>query len=74
MHSFQFDEVDFGDIIRNNIKLTKYAMPTPVQKYAIPVVMNKRDLMACAQTGTCRILILATMLPFKLLQFQLTFN
>jgi len=34
-----------------NINLSKYAKPTPVQKHALPIVLGKRDLMACAQTG-----------------------
>lgn len=34
-----------------NIKLTGYTHPTPVQKHAIPIIREKRDLMACAQTG-----------------------
>lgn len=29
-----------------------YAKPTPIQSEAIPVILNGRDLLACAQTGT----------------------
>ena len=35
-----------------NTQMAKYQMPTPVQKHALPIVMSKRDLMACAQTGS----------------------
>lgn len=49
--SFQFHDVDMGEIIMGNITLIRYTRPTPVQKYAIPIIKAKRDLMACAQTG-----------------------
>lgn len=49
---FQFEEVQLTEIIRNNIALARYDTPTPVQKYAIPIIVGKRDVMACAQTGS----------------------
>lgn len=47
-----FEDVKLTEIIRNNINLARYDKPTPVQKYAIPIIINGRDLMACAQTGS----------------------
>jgi len=35
-----------------NVRRAKYSKPTPVQKYALPIVNGDRDLMACAQTGS----------------------
>ena len=49
---FQFEEVKMTEIIKTNIALARYDSPTPVQKYAIPIIMGHRDLMACAQTGS----------------------
>ncbi|KAJ8891720.1 hypothetical protein PR048_004249 [Dryococelus australis] len=40
------------EIISNNIALARYDKPTPVQKYAIPIIIDRRDVMACAQTGS----------------------
>ncbi|XP_026126835.1 putative ATP-dependent RNA helicase an3 isoform X7 [Carassius auratus] len=51
-HIESFHDVDMGEIIMSNISLTRYTRPTPVQKYAIPIIKAKRDLMACAQTGS----------------------
>ncbi|XP_067300206.1 DEAD-box helicase 3 X-linked a isoform X7 [Pseudorasbora parva] len=51
-HIESFHDVDMGEIIMGNINLSRYTRPTPVQKYAIPIIKAKRDLMACAQTGS----------------------
>uniref|UniRef100_A0A8C2GT46 RNA helicase n=1 Tax=Cyprinus carpio TaxID=7962 RepID=A0A8C2GT46_CYPCA len=51
-HIESFHDVDLGEIIMGNITLSRYTRPTPVQKYAIPIIKSKRDLMACAQTGS----------------------
>uniref|UniRef100_A0A667Y446 RNA helicase n=1 Tax=Myripristis murdjan TaxID=586833 RepID=A0A667Y446_9TELE len=51
-HIESFQDVEMGEIIMGNIALSRYTRPTPVQKYAIPIIKAKRDLMACAQTGS----------------------
>ncbi|XP_029156936.1 LOW QUALITY PROTEIN: ATP-dependent RNA helicase vasa-like [Nylanderia fulva] len=47
-----FDQSGLRSILLDNIKKSGYTKPTPVQKYAIPIIMSGRDLMACAQTGS----------------------
>lgn len=47
-----FGEIDLGKALNENIKRCKYVKPTPIQRHAIPIVMDGRDLMACAQTGS----------------------
>ncbi|XP_055904795.1 ATP-dependent RNA helicase bel [Eupeodes corollae] len=51
-HITTFNDVNLTDIVKNNIALARYDTPTPVQKYAIPIIITGRDLMACAQTGS----------------------
>ncbi|KAK9888686.1 hypothetical protein WA026_000916 [Henosepilachna vigintioctopunctata] len=51
-HIASFEEVQLTEIIRSNIAMARYDIPTPVQKYAIPIIIGKRDVMACAQTGS----------------------
>ena len=47
-----FTNPPLDDHLISNIKLAHYTVPTPVQKYSVPIVMSGRDLMACAQTGS----------------------
>lgn len=51
-HITTFDDIKLTDIIRDNVKMARYDKPTPVQKYAIPIILAGRDLMSCAQTGS----------------------
>ncbi|XP_053686042.1 ATP-dependent RNA helicase vasa-like [Sabethes cyaneus] len=47
-----FAESGLRDYLLGNVRKSKYTKPTPIQKHAIPIIMDKRDLMACAQTGS----------------------
>lgn len=47
-----FESSGLHERVLKNIALSNYTKPTPVQKNAIPIIRNERDLMACAQTGS----------------------
>lgn len=47
-----FRDVDLGHRLLENILRANYDKPTPIQKHSLPIVLNGRDLMACAQTGS----------------------
>lgn len=47
-----FEQSGLNDLLLVNIKRCNYTNPTPIQKSAIPIILGKRDLMACAQTGS----------------------
>jgi len=48
----RFDDLDLPKALLRNIALAKFTNPTPVQKHALPVVLEGRDIMSCAQTGS----------------------
>lgn len=47
-----FAESELPEAVLRNVELCKFTKPTPIQKYAIPVGLAMRDMMACAQTGS----------------------
>jgi len=47
-----FTSPPLDPVLLENIGYARYTVPTPVQKYSIPIVAAGRDLMACAQTGS----------------------
>lgn len=46
-----FTNPPLDPVLLENIGYARYSTPTPVQKYSIPIVAGKRDLMACAQVS-----------------------
>ncbi|KAG0515006.1 hypothetical protein BDA96_10G241500 [Sorghum bicolor] len=47
-----FEAAGLAEAVLRNVARCGYDNPTPVQRYAMPIVMAGRDLMACAQTGS----------------------
>lgn len=47
-----FASAGLNELILRNVERSGYQKPTPIQKHAIPIILGKRDLMACAQTGS----------------------
>ncbi|MEQ8623877.1 MAG: DEAD/DEAH box helicase [Vicingaceae bacterium] len=47
-----FKELDLIDPILQALDAKGYTHPTPIQEQSIPILLKKRDLLGCAQTGT----------------------
>lgn len=47
-----FETLNIIDPILKAVKAEGYTKPTPIQERAIPVLLQRRDLLGCAQTGT----------------------
>jgi len=47
-----FQSLNLIQPILDSLKDEGYTVPTPIQKEAIPVILEGRDLLGCAQTGT----------------------
>ncbi|XP_013162997.1 PREDICTED: ATP-dependent RNA helicase vasa, isoform A [Papilio xuthus] len=47
-----FESANLRKSVLENIARSGYKKPTPIQKHAIPIIAEGRDLMGCAQTGS----------------------
>src|ERR1700742_1998103 len=47
-----FNELDLIDPILKAVKEEGYTTPTPIQQQSIPIGLQHKDLLGCAQTGT----------------------
>lgn len=47
-----FENLNLGEPILKALKAEGYIQPTPIQEQSIPVILQSRDLLGCAQTGT----------------------
>lgn len=48
----RFDELNLEDAILDGLDAMNFQEATPVQEQTIPVILAKKDIIACAQTGT----------------------
>ncbi|MEO0508556.1 MAG: DEAD/DEAH box helicase [Verrucomicrobiota bacterium] len=52
MSELSFDQLPLSTPIQRALSEKGYTRPSPIQSKAIPVLLQRRDLLACAQTGT----------------------
>jgi ATP-dependent RNA helicase RhlE len=48
----QFSDFEISEILKTNIQERGYTYPTPIQDQAIPAILNGRDVVGIANTGT----------------------
>jgi len=47
-----FQDLNLIEPILRAVKTEGYTTPTPIQEQSIPIILQQRDLLGCAQTGT----------------------
>lgn len=51
-HIESFKSSGLREVLIEKLAKCNYTVPTPIQKYSIPVIISGRDMMATAQTGS----------------------
>src|SRR5271169_3679156 len=61
----ELSKFDAPEYLMSNIEELQFNMPTPIQMQSIPIILEKRDLLACAPTGSGK--TLAYLIPLLML-------
>ncbi|KAL8941562.1 MAG: hypothetical protein Q9211_001778 [Gyalolechia sp. 1 TL-2023] len=48
----KFDDAGLHPVVRENVKLCGFKIPTPIQAYCLPAVLKNLDVIGIAQTGS----------------------
>ncbi|XP_070712424.1 uncharacterized protein, partial [Pempheris klunzingeri] len=48
----EMSDCNMSDVFRENLSIAGYTKLTPIQKYAFPCLIDRHDLLGCAQTGS----------------------
>ena len=65
MENFKLLKIE--DSLKHSLEKMKFNVPTPIQKMAIPVALEGRDVLGTAQTGTGKTLAFSIPLVNKLI-------
>lgn len=68
-----FDDSGLLKILLENLTKCHYTTPTPIQKYALPIIMNGRDMIASAQTGSGKTVSVKSMLNICIICMKFVF-
>lgn len=63
-----FDSFNFNPVILSNLQTLGYVTPTPIQSQSIPAILQDKDVMGLAQTGTGKTAAFALPIIQKLIQ------
>lgn len=47
-----FSDFNFNTQLNEGLEMMGFSTPTPIQQQAIPLILDNKDIIACAQTGT----------------------
>ncbi|CAF0891025.1 unnamed protein product [Didymodactylos carnosus] len=65
-----YEEAGLNTEVLANIRLASYDEPTAIQRYALPAICSRHDLMACAQTGSGKTAAFLLPIISNLLEFH----